>query len=53
MKGRDNLGVNLGRFIVTNGDGNALFPNYFGEDLMRTESAFNYGLWHANQLPQQ
>ena len=27
------LGVNSGRFIVTNGDGDALFPNYFREDL--------------------
>jgi len=27
------LGVNFGRPIVTNGDGNVLFPNYFGEDL--------------------
>ena len=25
--------VNLGRPIVTNGDGDALFPNYFGKDL--------------------
>ena len=24
------LGVNLGRPIVTDGDGNVLFPNYFG-----------------------
>ena len=28
------LGVNLGRSGVTNGDGDALFPNYFGEDLL-------------------
>jgi len=27
------LGVNLGRPVVTNGNGDALFPNYFGEDL--------------------
>ena len=27
------LGVNVVRPIVTNGDGDALFPNYFGEDL--------------------
>jgi len=27
------LGVNLGRPVVTSGDGDALFPNYFGEDL--------------------
>ena len=27
------LGMNLGRPIVTNVDGDALFPNYFGEDL--------------------
>jgi len=27
------LGVNLGHPIVTNGDGDALFPYYFGEDL--------------------
>ena len=29
-------GVNLGRPIATNGDGDALFPNYFGEDLFHT-----------------
>jgi len=28
------LMVNVGRPIVTSGDGNALFPNYFGEDLL-------------------
>ena len=28
------LGVNVGHPIVTNGDGDALFPNYFGEDLL-------------------
>jgi len=28
------LGVNVGRPIVTDGDGDALFPNYFGEDLL-------------------
>ena len=28
------LGVNLGRPIVTSGDGDALFPNYFGEDFV-------------------
>jgi len=28
------LGVNIGRPIVTNGDGDALFPNYFGEDML-------------------
>jgi len=27
------LVVNLGRPIVINGDGDALFQNYFGEDL--------------------
>jgi len=27
------LGLNLGLPIVTNVDGDALFPNYFGEDL--------------------
>ena len=27
------LGVKLGRPVVTNGDGDALFPNYFGENL--------------------
>jgi len=27
------LEVNLGRSIVTNAEGDALFPNYFGEDL--------------------
>jgi len=27
------LGVNLGRPIVTYGDGDALFPNYFREEL--------------------
>jgi len=26
-------GINLGRPIVTTGNGDALFPNYFGEDL--------------------
>jgi len=26
--------VNLGHSIVTNGDGDALFSNYFGEDLL-------------------
>jgi len=25
--------ANLGRSIVTDGDGDAIFPNYFGEDL--------------------
>jgi len=30
------LRVNLGRFIVTNGDGDAPFPNYFVEDLFQT-----------------
>ena len=28
------LGVNLGRPIVINGDGEALFPNYFGAELL-------------------
>jgi len=28
------LGVNLGRPNVTNGNGDALCPNYFGEDLL-------------------
>jgi len=28
------LGVNVGSPIVTNGDGDALFPNYFWEDLL-------------------
>jgi len=27
------LGVNMGRPMVTNGDGGELFPNYFGEDV--------------------
>jgi len=27
------FGVNVEHPIVTNGDGDALFPNYFGEDL--------------------
>ena len=26
--------VNLGHPIVTNGEGDVLFPNYFGEDLL-------------------
>ena len=29
QRGRGVLGVNLGRPIVYNGDGGALFPNYF------------------------
>jgi len=29
------LGVNVGRPIVTNGDGDVLFPNYFGDDLLK------------------
>jgi len=33
------LGVNLGHPIVTNGDGDALFPNYFGEDLFNLARA--------------
>jgi len=28
------LGVNFGHPIVTTWDGGALFPNYFGEDLL-------------------
>jgi len=28
------FGVNLGRPNVTNGDGDALFPNYFEEELV-------------------
>jgi len=28
------LGMNMGRPIVTNADGDTLFPNYFGEDLL-------------------
>jgi len=31
------LGVSVGRPIVTNGDGDALLPNYFGEDLFNCE----------------
>jgi len=31
---KGSFGVNLGRPIVNNGDGDALFPNYFGEDLL-------------------
>jgi len=31
------LWVNLGRPIVTNGDGDALFQNYFGKDLLLLE----------------
>ena len=31
-KGMGSFGVNLGRPIVTNGDGDALLANYFGED---------------------
>jgi len=27
--------MNLGRPIVTNGDGDALFPNYFGQDSLQ------------------
>ena len=30
--GRGSFGVNVERPIVTNGDGDALFPNYFAED---------------------
>ena len=40
---RDSFGVNLGRSIATNGDilswlyeSDALFPNYFGDDLFHT-----------------
>jgi len=32
-KGKGILGVNLKHPTVTNGDGDALFPNYFGQDL--------------------
>jgi len=39
-KGRSSLGVNVGRPIVTNGDGDAIFPNYFGEDLFELEIRF-------------
>ena len=28
------MGVNVGRPNVNNGDGDELFPNYFGEDLL-------------------
>jgi len=28
-------GVNVGRPIATNGDGDSLFPNYLGDDLFR------------------
>jgi len=30
QRGRGSLGMNFGRPIVTNGDGDAFFPNYFG-----------------------
>jgi len=33
------LGVNLGRPIVTSWDGDALFPNYFGEYLFTVPRA--------------
>ena len=32
-RGRSSFGMNLGRPIITNGVGYALFSNYFGEDL--------------------
>jgi len=32
-RGRDRFGVNLGRPILINGEGDAVFQNYFGEDL--------------------
>jgi len=35
VEGKGSLGVNLGHPIVTNGDGDALFPNYFGKDLLK------------------
>ena len=34
VEGKEVLGVNLGRPIVTNGDDDALFTNYFGEDFV-------------------
>ena len=41
------LGVNAGHPIVTNGDDNAFFPNFFGEDLFQIGSNVqnSYGLW--------
>jgi len=36
------LGVNLKRPIVTSGDGDALFPNYFGEDLFYMKPAHSH-----------
>ena len=36
---RGQFGDKFGRPIVTNGDGDALFPNYFGEDLLRSVSS--------------
>ena len=33
QNGGGSFGVNLARPIVTNGDGDALFPNYFAGDL--------------------
>jgi len=33
-KGKGSLEVNVGRPIVASGDGDALFPNYFGEDFV-------------------
>jgi len=44
-RGRGSFGVNLGRPIVTNGDGDALFLNYFGEDLIAITTE-----WHTNKL---
>jgi len=32
---RGSFGVNFGRAMVTNGDGNALFLNYLGKDFLK------------------
>jgi len=34
------LGVNLGHAIVTSEDGDALFPNYFGEHMLLIVESF-------------
>jgi len=55
-KGRGSLGVNLGRPIVTNDDilsslceSDTLFPNYFGEDLLKSV----HGACRGSSLSQQ
>jgi len=44
------LGVNLGRSIVTTGDGDALFPNYLGEDLFDTALGLGTPVGRMRQL---